>query len=127
MLLCRCKQRLKLRLADFLFLNQQGGAGMKNVVILFDDVLCLLITLVNDSLDLAVNGVSHLIAVGLGMGQIPSDEYLVLITAVLNHSHLLRHAVLGHHGPGNLGGLLDILGSAGGDIVKYQLFRNPAA
>ena len=41
---------------------------MKNVVILFDDVLCLLITLVNDSLDLAVNGVSHLIAVGLGRG-----------------------------------------------------------
>ena len=61
------------------------------------------------------------------MGQVPSDKYLILIAAVLNHSYLLRHAVLGHHSPGNLGGLLDILGCAGGDIVKYQLFRNPAA
>ena len=29
MLLHRCKQRLKLRLADFLFLNQQISAGME--------------------------------------------------------------------------------------------------
>ena len=40
-----------------------------------------------------------------------------------NHIEVIAHAVAGDHGAGDPGGLLDIVGGAGGDGVELQLFR----
>ena len=67
---------------------------MKEIIILFDDIPCLLVALINNPLHLSVNGIRHTVAIGLGVGQVTSDEYLILIPAVLDHAHLIGDTVL---------------------------------
>ena len=61
------------------------------------------------------------------MRKISSDEHLVIITAIVDHSKLLRHTVLGHHRPGDRGCLLDVLGGTGGHIAEDDLLSDPSA
>ena len=55
------------------------------------------------------------------------DRVLVAHGLHRHHAEPVAHAVPGDHGPGKLGGLLDIVGRAGGDGVENQLLRSPPA
>ena len=50
-----------------------------------------------------------------------------VVAAIDDGAQLLAHAVLGDHGPGDLGGALNVVGGAGGDIVQHQRFGHTAA
>ena len=52
---------------------------------------------------------------------------VALFLAVLDHAQLWGHAVFGDHGAGNLGGLLNVVGSTCGGLAKHQFFGGAAA
>ena len=85
------------------------------------------IALVNDPLHLAVYGRGHILTVVFGMADLPADKHLVTLCLIVDHTDLFRHAVFHHHGPGKGRGLLDILGSACGNVVQDQLLGNTSA
>ena len=70
---------------------------MKDVLMCQDDLLRLRVALIDDPLDLAVDIGSNTLTVRSRMRQISSDEDFVIVAAVVDHSELLRHSVLGYH------------------------------
>ena len=100
---------------------------MENILMLQNDLFRLRIALVDDPLYLAVDIGGNTLAVGSRMRKISSDEHLVIITALVDHSKLLRHTVLGPHRPGDRGCLLDVLGGTGGHITEDDLLSDPSA
>ena len=54
------------------------------------------------------------------MAHVAAQEDLALLLAVLDRAQPFAHAVLGDHGPGDAGGLLDVVGRAGGGIVEDE-------
>ena len=121
------EQRLKLFLTDFFFLDQQCRTAFQHIPVLQDDGFRLVIALVNDTLYFLINGSRHFIAIGTHMAEITADKDLIIITAIVDHANLLRHAVLGHHSTRDLAGMLDILGSTGRHIAEDDLLRDTAA
>ncbi|CAN4049147.1 Selenium metabolism protein YedF, partial [Dysosmobacter welbionis] len=59
---------------------------------------------------------------GAGQGGV-APQVLILHCLQGHHVKVRAHAVPGNHGPGQLGGLLDVIGGAGGGGVEDQLFR----
>ena len=100
---------------------------MKYILVFAHDLLRFGITLADDLTYLRINRGGSLLAETSVMGQIPSDEYLIGIIPVGHQAHPGGHAVAGHHGFGDGRGLLDILGSAGGDIVENQFLGHTTA
>ena len=84
MLFFLIKEAFKFFLSNLLFFNQKFSAGVEHIVVFANDMLGLRVTLIHNPLYLAVDGVRHLVAIALGMGQITADEYFVLVPAVLN-------------------------------------------
>ena len=91
-----------------------------------DDGFGLIVALVYDSLDLRIDLACHVLAVALGVAVVAAQEYF-FIGIVADQTKLVGHAILGDHGASHTGSLLDILGSAGGDIVENQLFGDTSA
>ena len=86
-----------------------------------------LVGFVDDIPHLAVDLSSSGLAVALALTQIAAQEGLLLRGAVHHRAEPLREAVLGDHLAGNVGSLLQIIGSTGGDILQNQLFGHAAA
>ena len=61
-----------------------------------------------------------------GQGGVPS-QVLVVHRFQGHHVKVLAHAVPGDHGPGQLGGLLDVVGGSGGNRVEHQLLGGTAS
>ena len=86
-----------------------------------------LIGLVDDIPHLAVNLGGSALAVALAHAQIAAQEGLLLGGAVDHRAQPLGETVLGDHLAGDVGGLLQVVGSTGGDVVQDQLFGHAAA
>ena len=86
-----------------------------------------LVGFVHDIADLVVDLAGHFLAVAAALAQITAQEGLVLVGAVHHGAQTVREAVARYHGPGRLGGALQIVGSAGGNIVQNQLLGHTAA
>lgn len=86
-----------------------------------------LVGFIDDIPHLAVDLGSGGLAVALALTQIAAQEGLLLRGTVHHRAKPLREAVLGDHLAGNVGGLLQIIGSTGGDILQDQLFGHAAA
>ena len=70
----------------------------------------------------------HLRQGGLAAGQgSVAAQIRVMDSLHPHHAEFFRHAETGHHGPGQTGGLLNIVGGAGGHVVEHHFFRSPAA
>ena len=41
------------------------------------------------------------------------------------HTDVVRHAILGHHGSGNVGGFDQVIGCTGSHFAEYQLLSSP--
>ncbi len=63
--------------------------------------------------------------VGLGAHG-AAQERVAVLGAVAHRAQLGAHAVLGDHGPGDLGGLLDVGHRAGGGLAEHQLLGGAA-
>ena len=88
---------------------------------------CQIVALVNETAGFLVDLTGDLLRVITGMTEIATEEYLLLIGAVDHGTQLFAEAVAADHGAGNLGGTLQIIGGAGGDILQHQLFGNTTA
>ena len=63
---------------------------------------------------------------GAGQGGV-SPQVLVAHRLQGHHAEIVAHAEAGDHGSGQLGGLFNIVGGAGGDGVENQILRHTAA
>ena len=79
--------------------------------VLLQNLLTVAISPVDDLPDLPIQEARHLLRVGLGLFVVPANEHL-FVAAVGNGTDFFAHAVFGHHIPGHLGDVTDILGSA---------------
>ena len=80
---------------------------------------------VHQPLHFPVQQACHFLGVGLGFLIIPANEHL-FSTFIRYRADFLAHAIPGHHIPGQPGGPLDIVGSAGGNVLTEQSLRYPA-
>ena len=80
------EQRFKLSLTDLLFLHQQGTAGMKDILVIENDLFCLGIAFVDDAFYLAVDLARHFLAVGSRMRQVAANKDLVVVSTVVDHA-----------------------------------------
>ena len=81
---------------------------------------------------LGLDQLHHLLvdlALGLGRAGKGSVAAQILVVDGLqcHHVKLVAHAVAGQHGAGKLGGLFDIIGSAGGDGVEHHFLGGTSA
>src|SRR5699024_1048385 len=82
---------------------------------------------VHNVADLVVDLGGDVLAVAAALAEVTAQEGLARVGAVNHRAQPLGEAVPGDHGPGGGGGPLQIVGSAGGDVVQHQLFGHPAA
>ena len=75
----------------------------------------LIITLIDKAQHLIVN-LSRRILSAVQSG--PAIQVLALDSGQPHHAELVGHAEAGNHGPGNIGGLFDVIGRAGGHGAK---------
>ena len=75
----------------------------------------------------------HYLAVNLGLSLGGAGQGGIAAQILVGHRFhgyhvkIFAHAVAGNHGPGQFGGLLDIVGSAGGSGFKDQFLRGTSA
>ncbi len=110
-----------------LVLEQVLGDADERIAVLGEYLFAQRRGLVEDALDLLVYEGCGLLRIALGRAEIAADEDAVVGAVILDGAELFAHAVAGDHVSGDAGGLLDIAGRAGRDIVKEQLFGNSAA
>ena len=91
------------------------------------DLLGLGVSRRDDGLDLFVNLRSGPLGVVADVAHFLAQERVAVVGAVGDGPQLVAHAVLGHHGTGDLGGPLDVVGCAGGDVIQHQSLGNTAA
>ena len=85
-----------------------------------------LVGLVDHPADLGVDLLGGLVGVLLAHAVVAAHEGLRRVVAEGERTQVLAHAVLGDHAPGRLGGPLQVVGRAGGDVVEADLLGHPA-
>ncbi len=106
-------QRLSQRVQLVNVLGQRAAAGLVGLV---DDIP-------HFAVDLGGSG----LAVALALADITAQEGLLLRRTVHHRAQPLGKAVACDHLAGDIGGLLQIVGRAGGDILQNELFGHAAA
>ena len=92
-----------------------------------EQVLGRLIAGVDDIPHLAVDLGGDVFGVVADVVEIAPEEGLALILSVDDRAELFAEAVAGDHALGELGGPLEVVGGAGGDIVEDQRLGDAAA
>ena len=82
--------------------------------------------LVDQAADLPVDGRGHLLGVVGLVAEVAPEEHLPARLAELLRAQGVAHAVLGDHGPGDVGHLLDVVFGAGGRLGEHQLLGRAA-
>ena len=83
--------------------------------------------LVEDQLDLLVDDGRGLLAVALGLAEIPADEDAVLGGIEADGTEPVAHTVDGDHVARHVRGLLDVSGGSGGDVVQEDFLGHAPA
>ena len=103
---------------DGLLLDQELRDLIHSVPVFSQQALGLLVGLLQDPHHLLINLARRGLA---AVEHVAAGQVLVLPGLQAHEAELLGHAVLGDHRPGQVGGLLDIVGRACGHAVEYQL------
>src|SRR5699024_11392502 len=115
------------RLVQRLPIGGGRGLGVQLVDVLGQGAPAGLVGLVDDVADLAVDLGGGGLAVALALAEVTAQEGLLLGGAVDHGAQPLGEAVAGDHLAGDAGGLLQVVGRAGGNVVQDQLFGHTAA
>ena len=92
-----------------LLLDEGAGQLVEDGPVGGEDVAGHAVGVVDQPAHLGVDAGRHLVGVvGLG-GEVAAQEHLAVVLAELHRPERLAHAVLGDHGPGDLGGPLDVV------------------
>ena len=81
----------------------------------------------HDARNLIIDATGRSVGVILRVAVVSAQEYLVVGLAKHLYAQVGTHAVVGNHGTGHLGGTLQIVRGARGDILAEQLFGNATA
>src|SRR5690606_20769035 len=121
--------RVDLRHVAGLVLEQRLGPRVQLVQVLGEDGPGPVVGVVEDLAHLFVDPARGLVGHALVLRDRAAEEHLVLFLAIGDRTEFGRQAPLGDHAAGHLGGALDVVGGAGGDLVgaEDQLFRHAAA
>src|SRR5215218_4764230 len=117
----------QLLLADGLLLHQRLDHGVGHVAVGGQDLLGLGVGLVDQPPHLLVDLEGDLLGVVLLVAEVAAQEHVLLLGAEDQGAEAVAHAVLADHLAGHLGGLLDVVGGAGGRVEEPQLLGHPAA
>src|SRR5215216_8001246 len=117
----------QLLLADRLLLHQRLDHGVGHVAVGGQDLLGLGMGLVDEAPHLLVDLEGDLLGVVLLVAEVAAQEHVLLLGAQHQGAEAVAHAVLADHLAGDLGGLLDVVGGAGGRVEEPQLLGHPAA
>ena len=107
--------------------QQVLGNSPQLLGVIGEDLLARGGSLIEQDLHLFIDGGGGLLGIALGGAEVAADEDGLIRAVILDGAEPVAHAVAGDHAAGDLGGLLDVAGSAAGDIVQEQLLRDPAA
>ena len=99
---------------------------MQLVHMLFQQRQRLVVALVDEATGFLIDLAGDFLGIIPAVAEIPSQKDLLLVGAVDHGAQLVTEAVTADHGAGDLGGPLDIVGGAGGDILQHQLLRRTA-
>ena len=77
--------------------------------------------------DLLVDDLGGVLGVVAGLAHLAAEERVLVGVAERDRADPVAHAPLGDHHPGEPGGLLEVVGGAGGQVVVDQPFGRPAA
>ena len=100
---------------------------VQDVAVLDQDLPRLVVRGLDQPPDLVVDRRGDLLGVVALCDHLAAQERLAVAGAELERAEPLAHAVLGDHAAGDRGGLLDVVGRAGGRLVEDQLLGGPAA
>src|SRR5690606_25260303 len=109
-----------LRRVDGLVLQQQLGHRVQLVDVLGEDGLGAVVRAVQDPVHDLVDLARGLVGHALVLGHRTAEEHLVLLLAIGDRTEFVGKAPLGDHVARHLGGPLDVVGRAGGDLVHAE-------
>ena len=115
------EQGVQLGALDGLARQQHGGHLVHLVAAGLQHLAGACVGLAHHALDLVVDALGGLGGVVLVVGQVAAQEDLVLRLAKDLRAQRVAHAVARDHAAGQLGGALDVVGGAGGDVVAEEL------
>ena len=110
-----------------LLVEQAEHQRVEHVAVLDQDLPRLVVRRLDQPVDLLVDRGGDLVGVVPAVRHVPAQERLAVAVAELARAQPLAHAVLGDHAAGDLGGLLDVVGRAGGRLVEDQFLGGAAA
>src|SRR6185437_5859765 len=126
LLVLAVEQCLELLLLDRLALDEDLGDLCQVVFVLGEDRLGAMVGRLDDAAHLVVDLARDLIGVvGLG-GELPAEEGLAMLVAEHARPQLVGHAETHDHLLGGGGHLLQVIGSAGGNLVEDDLLGGAA-
>ena len=92
-----------------------------------ENLLRPLVGLVEELAHFAIDLLGGSFAVIAGTRDVASEENVIFVLAILDHSHFLAHAPFANHPAGDGGSHLDIAASAIRDVAKDKFLRDSAA
>ena len=97
---------------------------MKYIHMGLNQLGCLLITVIHNRLHFIINLTGNFLTVWLGMCQILTQEYFLVLFLVADGSDGIRHTILHDHITGGTSCLLDIIGCTRCNIAEDNLLCN---
>ena len=120
-------QRLKLIRLNLLVIVQIVCHRVQLIHMVGQNLFSTLVGCIDELTHLTVNLERYMIGIVLGLVKITAQENFALARTIYDGAQLFAKAILGHHAARQIAGPLNIVGSAGGDIIQHQLFRHTAA
>ena len=114
-------------MASVSFSTSSQHHGVERVAVLDQDLPRLVVRGLDQVAHLGVDVGGDVFGVVALMAVVAAEERLGVARAVLDRAELGAHAVLGDHRPGQLRGLLDVVGRAGRRLVEDQLLGGATA
>ena len=110
-----------------LFGNQSFCQAVELVPVGSEDFLGPFVSLVDDPADFGVNFLGDFLAVLPLLAYLLAQKDQLLLLAEGHRAELFAHPVAGDHSTGQLGGLLQVVGCSGGNVVEHDFLGSTPA
>ena len=98
-----------LRLVQGFTVQKFLSQAIQDVPVLSQNLIRLSVSVIQKLTDFLVHNLSHALGIVPGLPGFTAQERFAATGTQLHNTHFGAHAVLGHHLPGRLGGLLNVV------------------
>ena len=116
-ILC-CEKCFKFVSVHFFLLEKKACTLVQNVLMFQNNLLCLVMTLTDNTADFFINGLGNILAVTSGMSQVSADKYLVIVITITDKTKFIRHSVFHNHTSGCRSCTFDVIGCTSRNIPE---------